>query len=99
MATEDHDFEEINICTVQKFQWNTESGGAVGKIKPNLKPLLVIQTRTWQQYQCQCIKNLIKKSYETEGDLSHATRIFVHSLFEVYGLLIIDGDDKALKKH
>ena len=31
MATEDHDFEEISAFIWEKFQWNTESGGAVEK--------------------------------------------------------------------
>tara|TARA_B100001059_G_scaffold50628_1_gene43810 strand:+ start:6583 stop:8187 length:1605 start_codon:yes stop_codon:yes gene_type:complete len=103
MATEDHDFEEISafIFRGKKFQWNTESGGAVGKIKTrSLKPLLdLFKQELGSSINANALKTLIKKSYETGGDLSHATRIFVHSLFEAFGLLIIDGDDKALKKH
>ena len=103
MATEDHDFEEISSFIFQgkKFRWNTKSVGAVGKIKTqSLKPLLdLFKQELGSSINANALKALIKKSYETGGDLSHATRIFVNSLFEVFGLLIIDGDDKALKKH
>jgi bacillithiol biosynthesis cysteine-adding enzyme BshC len=103
MATEDHDFEEISAFIFQgkKFQWNTESGGAVGKINTkSLKPLLdLFKKELGNSINANILKSLIEKSYEAGGDLSHATRIFVHSLFEAYGLLIIDGDDANLKKH
>ena len=103
MATEDHDFEEISAFIFQgkKFQWNTESGGAVGKINTkSLRPLLdLFKKELGNSINANTLKSLIEKSYEAEGDLSHATRIFVHSLFEAYGLLIIDGDDATLKKH
>lgn len=103
MATEDHDFEEISAFIFQgkKFQWNTESGGAVGKINTkSLKPLLnLFKKELGNSINANILKSLIEKSYEAGGDLSHATRIFVHSLFEAYGLLIIDGDDATLKKH
>lgn len=103
MATEDHDFEEISAFIFQgkKFQWNTKSGGAVGKIKTgSLKPLLdLFKQELGDSINANALKALIGKSYEAGGDLSHATRIFVNFLFEAYGLLIIDGDDAALKKH
>ena len=37
MATEDHDFEEINHANIAgtKFEWKQQSGGAVGAIETN----------------------------------------------------------------
>ena len=103
MATEDHDFDEISafIFRGKKFQWNAESGGAVGKIEiESLKPLLdLFKQELGSHPHGSVLKNLIEKSYETGGDLSRATRIFVHSLFQSYGLLIIDAHEAALKKH
>lgn len=102
MASEDHDFEEISafIFRGKKFQWNTEFGGAVGKIKTqSLKPLLdLFKQELGSSINANTLKALIEKSYEIKGDLSLATRIFVNSLFEAYGLLIIDGDDTVLKR-
>jgi bacillithiol synthase len=103
MASEDHDFEEIRAFIFQgkKFQWNSDYGGAVGKIKTqSLKPLLdLFKQELGSSINVNTLKTLIEKSYENGGDLSHATRVFVHSLFEAYGLLIIDGDDAELKRH
>ncbi len=103
MATEDHDVEEISafIFRGKKFQWNDESRGAVGKIKTkSLKSLLdLFKQELGRSINAKALKALIEKSYDAGGDLSHATRIFVNSLFEDYGLLIIDGYDTALKKH
>jgi len=102
MATEDHDFEEISsfVFRRKKFKWNNESSGAVGKIKTkSLVSLLnLFKQELGNHINAANLKNLIEESYEAEGDLSNATRIFVHSLFKSYGLLILDADDAALKK-
>ena len=102
MATEDHDFEEISsfIFRGKKFKWNNEAGGAVGKIKTkSLGSLLdLFKQELGSHINAALLKNLIEESYEAGGDLSHATRIFVHSLFKSYGLLILDADHAALKK-
>ena len=103
MATEDHDFEEISafIFRGKKFQWNTESGGAVGKINTDsLKPLLdLFKQELGSHFNAKTLKSIIEKSYGSGKNLSMATRIFVNALFETYGLLIIDADDAALKSH
>ena len=100
MATEDHDFEEISsfIFRGKKFKWNNEAGGAVGKIKTeSLGSLLELFKQEFgSNLNAVHLKNLIEESYEVGEDLSHATRIFVHSLFKSYGLLIIDANDGCL---
>ncbi|MDA9596956.1 bacillithiol biosynthesis cysteine-adding enzyme BshC, partial [Flavobacteriaceae bacterium] len=45
------------------------------------------------------LNGIIQKSYGSGKNLSMATRVFVHALFETYGLLILDADDAALKRH
>lgn len=103
MATEDHDFEEISsfIFRGKKFHWNTESGIAVGKINTkSLKPLLdLFKQELGNSVNANTLKKLIEESYGAGCDLSEATRRFVHSLFKTYGLLIIDANEKALKRH
>ena len=103
MASEDHDFEEISafVFKGKKFKWNNDCGGAVGKIPTSgLKPLLSLFTQELgDQVNAEALKKIISDSYEKATDLSEATRIFVHSLFKVYGLLILDGDHTALKKY
>ena len=96
MATEDHDFEEINHTFIQKqkFIWKQEHGGPVGRLKPIGISDLIAE-----------VENLVGKSewtaqlrlaYDSEN-LADATRKLVHHLFGDLGLIVVDGDDVALK--
>ncbi len=102
MATEDHDFEEINHFHYKEnvIRWNSDQKGAVGRFDLNgiesvyatLKNILPnSKKKDW-------ILELFKKVYLEAGCLTHATRVLVNELFEEYGLIIIDGDDNRLKK-
>ena len=103
MASEDHDFEEIRsfIFKGKKFQWNTNAAGAVGKIKTeSLTPLLdLFKKELGDSIDGVELRNLIERSYESENNLSVATRIFVNHLFGHYGLLILDADHCKLKHY
>lgn len=100
MATEDHDFEEINFfrTKTKKYQWNAESGGPVGRIK--LKDLDFIsefeQDFKYLPYG-EKLTQLLKSAYQNGKTLTEATQEIVHFLFSDRGLLFIDGDDKDLK--
>ena len=91
MASEDHDFEEINHFHLfgQTHQWHTEQRGAVGTFHLN-----DIE---------DCFKTLkeeieILSVYHSSKNLSEATRALVDRLFEDKGLLCLDANDKALKR-
>ena len=102
MATEDHDFAEINhfYAQNQKFSWNKNSNGPVGK--NNLEELeFALETFLNSLPESQRkneIKTLIENSYFNAGNLTEATRKLVQQLFGEMGLLMIDGDDLELKK-
>lgn len=102
MATEDHDFAEINHFhnKAQKSSWNRNAAGAVGRL--NLEGIDEIFEAFFQQLpetqNAQSLKNLIRNSYLSSKTLTEATRKLVQGLFGEYGLLMIDGDDKELKK-
>jgi hypothetical protein len=52
MATEDHDFEEINYFNFKgrKFRWNKESTGPVGRLSTEgLSDVLNCMPRNWVQ--------------------------------------------------
>lgn len=102
MATEDHDFEEIQsfLFEGKKIQWNRPSGGAVGRMDlEGLTAVLeVFTTHLGTSKNATALKTLIKKSYGESNNLAEATRTLVNELFGSYGLLIIDGDSPALKK-
>lgn len=102
MATEDHDFEEINYFNLhgKKFQWNKEMSGAVGRLSTEgledvynaLVQELGASTRALELAQ------LFKKSYLEHKNLADATRFLANALFGEYGLVVVDGDDPLLKQ-
>lgn len=102
MASEDHDFEEINHIHLfgKKIIWKTQQKGACGKfstdsIKNVLDELKIILGDT---DNAKSIVNLFEKAYLQHDMLAEATRYLVHALFAKYGLVIVDGDSRALKE-
>lgn len=103
MATEDHDFAEINHFNFKnkKFQWNSGQTGAVGRFHlEGIEEVFVEFEKLLGNYNenTTYIKELFKKSYFQQSNLADATRVLVHELFKSEGLVIIDGDSAALKK-
>jgi bacillithiol biosynthesis cysteine-adding enzyme BshC len=102
MATEDHDFEEINhfYYKSQKFQWLKSAGGPVGRM--NLDGIQDVFHRFFEclpdSKNAKALKELIENSYLNSNTLTEASRKLVQSLFSEWGLLMIDGDDAELKK-
>jgi bacillithiol synthase len=91
MASEDHDFEEINHFHLygKKYQWNKETKGAVGRLEPQ-SVLDCLEDTAF-------IPEKFKEAYNKQQSLCNATRQLVNDLFEEYGLVIIDPDDRQLK--
>lgn len=102
MATEDHDFEEINYFNFKgkKVIWNRESSGAVGRLKTEGFDTVfeTFSDQLGNSTNAYFIKELFKKAYLLNDNLTDATRYLVNELFGEYGLVIIDGDDVLLKK-
>ncbi len=102
MATEDHDFEEINHFNYKdvKIKWDKKSNCPVGRIKTegieNVFKSFELELGTGEI--ANYLKDLFKQSYLKNNTLSHATRYMVNALFGNEGLVIIDGDDSALKR-
>ncbi len=100
MATEDHDFEEIDhFKTLQNvYQIKGKSGGAVGRIVIEDNAFIDEFEKEFKDdvFGTQLIL-LMKKAYQKGTTLTEATRILVQELFSEFGLLMIDGDDASLK--
>ena len=102
MATEDHDFDEINYFNFKgnKVQWKKESNGPVGRL--NNSGL----EEVFEQFSNELgignnanyLRELFKKSYLEHENLADATRYLANELFKNEGVVIIDGDDSELKK-
>lgn len=102
MATEDHDFEEIQYFNIQetKINWNRESSGAVGRLKTDGFEAVFneFSALLGTSNNADMLRKLFKNAYLRHDSLAEATRYLVNELFGVYGLVIVDGDDARLKK-
>ncbi|MGZ5284949.1 MAG: bacillithiol biosynthesis protein BshC, partial [Kaistella sp.] len=100
MATEDHDFEEINHFKTENsyYEAHAKSGGAVGRILVEDDFFISEFEKEFKDavFGTELIL-LMKKAYKKGNSLAQATRILVQELFSEYGLLVIDGDDAAMK--
>ena len=102
MATEDHDFEEINYFTFKgkKFCWNRESSGPVGRLSTEgLEDFLTIfALELGSSTNAEKLKTLFHEAYLKHTNLADATRYLANALFGDYGLVILDADDANLKR-
>jgi len=101
MATEDHDFEEINYFNFKgkKVTWDRPNGGAVGRF--SLEGLQEVHAHFSKQLgdtkNAIFLSQLFKKAYVSHNNLADATRYIANELFKSYGLVILDADDQRLK--
>ncbi|KAA1246698.1 bacillithiol biosynthesis cysteine-adding enzyme BshC [Aquimarina sp. RZ0] len=102
MATEDHDFEEINYFNLfgKKIQWNRADGGAVGIFDTDGldKVFEIFSSEIGLGKNADRLRLLFKEAYLKHTNLAEATRYLANELFSSYGLVIIDADNKELKK-
>ncbi len=102
MATEDHDFEEINHFSFrgQKLSWHSEQSGMVGDFSTEGLERIshILKVLLGKSHQGQYLASLFERAYEQHKTLASATRYLVNELFTPYGLVIIDGNDKSLKE-
>ncbi len=102
MASEDHDFEEINHINLfnSKFELEAEnqSNFIAGKMTPtNFEE---IEREMLSKFSDENLKSKVKHflSFYKDKNLANATRSLLNELFGEYGLVILDGDDKDLKQ-
>lgn len=102
MATEDHDFDEINYFNYQGkvFRWNRESSGPVGRLSTEGldKVFDLFSKEIGTSNNANFLKKLFENAYLKHSNLADATRYLANELFQNEGLVIIDGDSVALKK-
>jgi len=102
MATEDHDFEEINYFNFKgkKIRWNAESTGPVGRLSTKgLEDLFEVYSKELgSSSNANTLKDLFEEAYLKHENLADATRFLANSLFSNYGLVIIDADNTDLKR-
>lgn len=102
MATEDHDFEEINYFNFKgkKFRWNKESNGPVGRLSTEgLSDVFELYAQELgSSTNAENLKKLFKNAYLNHDNLADATRHLANALFGAQGLVILDADYTDLKR-
>jgi bacillithiol biosynthesis cysteine-adding enzyme BshC len=101
LGAEDHDVEEVNHIHLfnKKIVWETNQTGSCGRFNldgleeviGNLKETL------GGSANAESILNRVQNAYSGYRTYGQATRIFIHDLFNEYGLVILDMDDSRLK--
>ena len=102
MASEDHDLEEINHFHIwgKTLKWDEKPSGATGRMDPHsIAPIIeeLGQLMTNSPNGEELIM-LFRKAYLEHNTLAEATRYIVNELFKEYGLVVVDGDNHALKR-
>ena len=101
MATEDHDFEEINHTFLfgKKIVWETNQRGRVGEFNLHgLESLLnqfkeILGDTDVSRYVNEIFSTAIKNSVT----LVEFTRHFLNEIFGKYGLVVVDGNSAEFK--
>ncbi len=93
MATEDHDFEEINYFRFdgRKHQWKSKQTGAVGDFELDASFREFLESVPFAP-------EFFQEAYSTSKNLGEAVRKYVNHLFGAEGLVVVDGDDPRLKR-
>ncbi len=107
MATEDHDFEEINFFNLngKKFKWNNADKNAgktaVGGLSTEGldEVFRLFSAEIGGGENADYLKSLFEKGYLEHDNLTDATRYIANEIFGKYGLVIVAAGDKRLKKH
>ena len=102
MGSEDHDVDELNHISLfgKKIEWNLKQKGSFGNYNTeSLSGLIdgLKEVAGNSPYTDELIQ-LLKSAYLQSKTITEATRKLLHHFFGSQGLLIVDGDDSALKK-
>jgi bacillithiol biosynthesis cysteine-adding enzyme BshC len=101
MASEDHDFEEINHINLfnKKITWNAATSGATGRISNSgIETFLNdIKEILGDKINSTNLIDIIHDAYQKHSNLAEATRYLVLHLFAEHKLLVLNADNKLLK--
>lgn len=101
MASEDHDFEEVNGFNSggKTIRWKSGQTGAVGDFKTEeLKKVFPeIVELFGRSENAGYLVSLFEHAYLNHKTLAEATRFLVNELFGAYGLVMVEGNDRRFK--
>ncbi|MFZ9847295.1 MAG: bacillithiol biosynthesis cysteine-adding enzyme BshC [Flavobacteriales bacterium] len=98
LASEDHDFEEVNHLYLfgKKVEWKTTQTGAVGRMK--MEGFSEVFSELESIVEIPEFFRSSWSSMSSTSSLSSFTKTWLNKLFAPYGLIIIDADDRDLKR-
>lgn len=102
MGSEDADLDELGHFFVNgdKYQWDTQQTGAVGRMKIDAALIKLLNQLSGQLSVLPHgneIIDLMKQCYQEGNTIETATFQLVNQLFGAYGLIILLPDNKELK--
>jgi bacillithiol biosynthesis cysteine-adding enzyme BshC len=101
-GSEDHDFQEINSTKIFQKQvvWEEEKKGPVGRYGINSlkKPLSEFMSILGDGENSREIAKILHDSFENSKTYNDFVLQFLHFLTREYGLIIINMDNKELKR-
>lgn len=99
MATEDHDFEEINHFYLfgNKKSWESNQTGPVGRFDVSMLSTIREELHDFFKNNPDSEIHQLIDSYDGKN-LSEAHFKLCHRIFKDYGLVIIEADNSALKR-
>lgn len=103
MATEDHDFEEINhfYTKDKKYSWDIDSQQIPVGDLPTVKIEEVFENfekENWFTSENEKLwLDIFKKAYSTSKSLKEAHRRLIQEIFSSYGLLCLDANNESFK--
>lgn len=99
---EDHDFEEINhfYYRTQKFTWQQDEGGAVGRLSTqNIHSVLEeLGTHLGSSFYGKQILDLLNEAYLGHKTLGDTTHFFISQLFKDTELVVAQMDESEFKR-
>jgi len=102
MATEDHDFAEINHTWLhgRKISWDRPALSATGRMPTQdfVATLKTYQGALGLSGHAAELAQIVEEAYMGQSNLADATRLLVHRLFGHEGLVILDADNENLKR-
>lgn len=102
MASEDHDLAEVDHVYLRgrRVHWAAEAAGAVGRMSLKAMDAVVANAVALlgEGPGATGIVALLRDAYRDGNTLAQATRILITGLFGRFGVVVVDGDDPALKR-
>jgi bacillithiol biosynthesis cysteine-adding enzyme BshC len=102
MASEDHDFEEVKGVKFfrNNYEWKDEGKGAVGRYSTQgiVELIKEIENDYSSDSRVKEMLSMFKKHYSNNKTMADATRAVLFELFSEEGLVVLDADNKELKK-